>query len=98
MENSNRNDDPLYINKHSNHPPNIIRQQPNSMDKLISLLSSEIRHLRNQHAFTKIRSNLTIHSRVHTRNTFKERHINHIKSFQNKSIAMTLNFRNIFGN
>jgi hypothetical protein len=37
--------EPLYINSHSNHPPSIIRQIPQSIDKLISQLSS------NQSAF-----------------------------------------------
>ena len=27
------NDDPLYINKHSNHPPSILRQLPTSINK-----------------------------------------------------------------
>ena len=35
------NDDPLYINKHSNHPPSIFRQQPTSINKRISTLSSD---------------------------------------------------------
>ena len=34
------NDDPLYINKHSNHPPSILRQLPTSINKRISTLSS----------------------------------------------------------
>jgi 6-pyruvoyl-tetrahydropterin synthase len=38
-------DEPLYINSHSNHPPSIIRQIPQSINKLISQLSS------NQSAF-----------------------------------------------
>jgi hypothetical protein len=37
--------EPLYINSHSNHPPSIIRQIPQSINKLISQLSS------NQSAF-----------------------------------------------
>ena len=35
------NDDPLYINKHSNHPPSILRQLPTSISKRISTLSSD---------------------------------------------------------
>ena len=35
------NDDPLYINKHSNHPPSILRQLPTSINKRISTLSSD---------------------------------------------------------
>ena len=35
------NDDPLYINKHSNHPPSILRQLTTSMNKHISTLSSD---------------------------------------------------------
>ena len=35
------NDDPLYINKHSNHPPSILRQLPTSINKRISTLSFE---------------------------------------------------------
>ena len=35
------NDDPLYINKHSNHPPSILRQLPTSINKCISTLSSD---------------------------------------------------------
>ena len=35
------NDDPLYINKYSNHPPSIIRQLPTSINKRIALLSSD---------------------------------------------------------
>ena len=34
-------DDPLYINKHSNHPPSILRQLPTSINKRISTLSSD---------------------------------------------------------
>ena len=33
------NDDPLYINRHSNHPPSIIKQLPASINKRISALS-----------------------------------------------------------
>ena len=32
------NDDPLYINKHSNHPPSILRQLPTSINKHIDIL------------------------------------------------------------
>ena len=35
------NDDPLYINKHSNHPPSITRQLPKAINKRIALLSSD---------------------------------------------------------
>ena len=35
------NDDPLYIHKHSNHPPRILRQLPASIKKRISTLSSD---------------------------------------------------------
>ena len=35
------NDDPIYINKHSNHPPCITRQLPTAINKRISLLSSD---------------------------------------------------------
>ena len=35
------NDDPLYINKHSNHPHSILRQLPTSINKRISTLSSD---------------------------------------------------------
>ena len=35
------NDDPLYINKHSNHPPSILRQLLTSINKHISALSSD---------------------------------------------------------
>ena len=35
------NDDPLYINKHSNHLPSILRQLPTSINKRISTLSSD---------------------------------------------------------
>ena len=35
------NDDPLYIHKHSNHPPSILRQLPTSINKRISALSSD---------------------------------------------------------
>ena len=35
------NDDPLYISKHSNHPPSILRQLPTSINKRISTLSSD---------------------------------------------------------
>ena len=34
-------DDPLYIHKHSNHPPSILRQLPVSINKRISTLSSD---------------------------------------------------------
>ena len=44
------NDDPLYINKNSNHPPSILRQLPTSINKRISTLSSDKqKHLRTQH-------------------------------------------------
>ena len=35
------NDDPLYIQKLSNHPPSILRQLPASINKRISTLSSD---------------------------------------------------------
>ena len=35
------NDDPLYINRHSNHPPSIIKQLPTSINKRISDLSTD---------------------------------------------------------
>ena len=35
------NDDPLYINRHSNHPPSIIKQLPTSNNKRISALSAD---------------------------------------------------------
>ena len=34
------NDDPLYVNRHSNHPPRITRQLPTAINKRIVLLSS----------------------------------------------------------
>ena len=34
------NNKPLYINKHSNHPPNILKQLPKSIEKRISETSS----------------------------------------------------------
>ena len=34
------NDEPLYINKHSNHPPAVLRQLPKSISKRISEISS----------------------------------------------------------
>ena len=33
---------PLYINRHSNHPPNILKQLPKSIEKRISETSSNI--------------------------------------------------------
>ena len=36
------NNKPLYINKHSNHPPNILKQLPKSIEKRISETSSNI--------------------------------------------------------
>ena len=35
------NNDPLYINRHSNHPPNITKQLPTSINKRIALVSSD---------------------------------------------------------
>ncbi len=35
------NDDPLYINRHSNHPPSIIKQLPTSINKRILDLSTD---------------------------------------------------------
>ena len=35
------NDDPLYIHKHSNHPPSILRRLPTSINKRISTLLSD---------------------------------------------------------
>ena len=34
------NDEPVYINRHSNHPPNIVRQIPLSVSSRISNISS----------------------------------------------------------
>ena len=34
------NDEPLYIDKHSNHPPSVLRQFPKSISKQISDISS----------------------------------------------------------
>ena len=34
------NNKPIYINKHSNHPPNILKQLPKSTEKRISEKSS----------------------------------------------------------
>ena len=34
------NDEPLYRNKHSNHPPSVFRQLPKSISKRISEISS----------------------------------------------------------
>ena len=34
------NEEPLYINKHSNHPPSVLRQFPKSIRKQISEISS----------------------------------------------------------
>ena len=36
------NNKPLYINKHSNHPPNILKQLPKAIEKRISETSSNI--------------------------------------------------------
>ena len=33
------NNDPLYINKHSNHPPNIIHEVPKAISKLLTSIS-----------------------------------------------------------
>ena len=35
------NNDPLFINSHSNHPPSILRQIPSSVNKRLSQLSSD---------------------------------------------------------
>ncbi len=35
------NDDALYINRHSNHPPSNIKQLPTSINKRISALSAD---------------------------------------------------------
>ena len=35
------NDEPLYINKHSNHPPSVLRQLPKSISKRISETASD---------------------------------------------------------
>ena len=35
------NDDPLYINRHSNHPPSILRQLPTAINTRIASLSSD---------------------------------------------------------
>ena len=35
------NDEPLYLDCHSNHPPSIIKQLPASINKRISMLSSD---------------------------------------------------------
>ena len=34
------NNKPIYINKHSNHPPSILKQLPKSIEKRISKTSS----------------------------------------------------------
>jgi hypothetical protein len=43
------NDDPLYINRHSNHPPSITRQLPTAINKRTVAL----KHLRNLRLFTR---------------------------------------------
>ena len=35
------NEEPLYVDRHSNHPPSIIKQFPVSINKRISMLSSD---------------------------------------------------------
>ena len=49
------NDDPLYINRHSNHPPSITRQLPTAINKHIALLSSDEQTfiIRNLRLFTR---------------------------------------------
>ena len=39
-KNLTENDEPLYINKHSNHSPSVLRQLPKSISKWISEISS----------------------------------------------------------
>ena len=48
------NDDPLYINKKSNHPPSILQQLPKSFSKRISEISSTNAFLTNQFLITKM--------------------------------------------
>ena len=47
------NDDPLYINRHSNHPPSITRQLPTAINKRIALSHRTNKHLRNLRLFTR---------------------------------------------
>ncbi len=47
------NDDPLYIHKHSNHPPSILRRLPTSINKRISTLYLTSKHFRMQHQHIK---------------------------------------------
>ena len=43
------NDDPLYINKHSNYPPSILRQLPTSITSAFQHFHLTSKHLRTQH-------------------------------------------------
>ena len=48
------NDDPLYINRHSNHPPSITRQLPTAVNKPALYFSHRTnKHLRNLRLFTR---------------------------------------------
>ena len=48
------NDDPLYINRHSNHPPSITRQLPTAISTNASHFSHRTnKHLRNLRLFTR---------------------------------------------
>ena len=48
------NDDPLYINRHSNHPPSITRQLPTAVNKPALHFSHRTnKHLRNLRPFTR---------------------------------------------
>jgi hypothetical protein len=44
------NDDPLYINRHSNHPPSITKQLPTSIHKRILILSADEQTFHGRHS------------------------------------------------
>ena len=53
------NDDPLYKNRHSNHPPSIIKQLPTSINKRISALSADEQTFHESAPTVLSRNNLT---------------------------------------
>ncbi len=60
------NNDPLYINRRSNHPPSIIKQLPNSICKRISTLSPMNRALTLPNRSTKMLSAVVITTSIYS--------------------------------
>ncbi len=82
------NDDPLYINRHSNHPPSIIKQLPTSINKRISALSADEQTF---HESAPIYQNALRHSNFdHKLDYMKQAHKKHAETDNAISFGLTL--------